>query len=346
MPSGYKIDWSLYDDLIRIELPKHTIEEFTKQFLPNISTKAIGSRARKLNIQPAAYKCTIEHKAKIAAYNLIETPELVDQIRQLRDIMSNSQLYKHLGITHPTLMRIINRHNIKLSSVGEQRALQQCRDCSKGKIPWNKGGELSDETKVKISEALKGEKNGQFGRGMTEEEVVRWREAYQARGIHKMREWLKTEDGKATLLKSNITTKTPEFAAKMSIVVADRIVNGEFQPHSHHVHGWYESSKAGHVYYRSSYELSYFQYLDNNDNILEYDVEPFRIPYEFSGSRNYIPDTLIIYNNGSRELVEVKPSALLSQPKNAAKIIAGRSYCDVNNIVFVVITEEDLESLI
>lgn len=113
---------------------------------------------------------TSDHKAKIASSLSKETPELVSQIRELRDHFSLRQLAKEVGIGYATLCRIIKKHDMTLSKTGKMRAAEATRQAHVGKIPWNKGGELSQETKTKIGHAVSGEKNGQYGRGMTENE--------------------------------------------------------------------------------------------------------------------------------------------------------------------------------
>lgn len=176
MPSGYKISWEVYDHLIVTYLPTMTIEEFTKAHLPEISTKAVGARARKLGIRPAAYQPSDEHKLKIAAAITKLTDADIDTIRQFRDSHSIKQIATILNVDSLTVDRAIAKHKILLSDAGKKRAREASRLASVGKRPWNKDGVLSEETKAKISEAVSGEKNGQYGRGMTEEEKVRWRE--------------------------------------------------------------------------------------------------------------------------------------------------------------------------
>jgi hypothetical protein len=56
---------------------------------------------------------------------------------------------------------------------------------------------------------------------------------------------------------------------------------------------WYESKIAGNVYIRSSYELEYVKWLD--DNNIKWKANLIRFPYEFESKiRNYIPDFYLI----------------------------------------------------
>jgi hypothetical protein len=114
--------------------------------------------------------------------------------------------------------------------------------------------------------------------------------------------------------------------------------------------------------YRSSWELSMMMFLDNNDNILHWASEPFKIPYKhpFTGKPTiYVPDFFVVYQNKYgktlAEIVEIKPkkqSLIESKVASAkdrmvvainhAKWAACSSYCKANGFSFRVITENEL----
>jgi hypothetical protein len=104
--------------------------------------------------------------------------------------------------------------------------------------------------------------------------------------------------------------------------------------------GEHKSTKAGTVYYRSSYELAFFEQLDCEDDVVSYEVESEKVEYEFDGAiRTYIPDVKIVYVDGSWEVVEVKPENLLDHPVNIAKFDAAeKMYGDR----FCIVTEKEL----
>ena len=62
--------------------------------------------------------------------------------------------------------------------------------------------------------------------------------------------------------------------------------------------------------------------------------------------RWYIPDVLEIYQDGRKELIEVKPSGLTNKEINQFKFIAAREYCKQGGILFKIITEKDLKKLL
>jgi hypothetical protein len=114
--------------------------------------------------------------------------------------------------------------------------------------------------------------------------------------------------------------------------------------------------------YRSGWELTFMQFCDKNDNVLQWASEPMRIPYRnpLTGKNtNYVPDFLLVYQNkyGKQiaELVEIKPkkqSLIESRVANArdraiiavnhAKWAAAMAWCKTSGITFRVITEDDL----
>lgn len=368
MPSGKPVDWSLYDNLIIEHLPHMIINEFTSKYLRHVSPKAVGARARKLGVKPAKRTLTAEQRVAISMAMRTETPEIVEQIKSLRQTHSIKQICAELNIDDATLWRIINRHNIVLTVDGRMRARAASISASVGKKPWNKDGHLSEETKHKISVAVSGELNGQHGRGMTEEEKERWRISYYSCGVHKMREYIRSPAGLLSLAKTIATTtsqefraaarerafsseavqraidknKLPENRAAMSEMMAKLLADGRIKPHSNHKHGYHHSPKCGRVYYRSSYELRYFQILDNDEYVISYHVEPFSIKYRFDGTiLSYTPDVLIFYKH-KVVLIEIKPKYWLTSDKNQAKITAGQSYCSDHGIEFAIITEDDL----
>ena len=173
---------------------------------------------------------TQTHKDKIAAALSKETPEMAARIVELQETHSRKQIAATLGIGNATLARIIKKHKIGLSSTAKSRAVASSTVKHIGKVPWNKGQELSPETKEKISQAVSGDKNGQYGRGMTEEEKERWRAAYFAHGIHKTKAWFKTEEGQK-ILQANARRQQEPAARLASSLRSSELMQQLFLPH-------------------------------------------------------------------------------------------------------------------
>lgn len=113
--------------------------------------------------------------------------------------------------------------------------------------------------------------------------------------------------------------------------------------------------------WRSSWELTFMRFCDNNPNIISWGSECVRIPYKnpFTGRDTfYVPDFLITYQHkdGAKraELIEIKPRAQVTlevarstQEKaavvlNMAKWAAAKAWCARMGAVFRILTEEDI----
>lgn len=114
--------------------------------------------------------------------------------------------------------------------------------------------------------------------------------------------------------------------------------------------------------YRSSWELSFMNFVDNNPNILKWASEAIKIPYRnpLNGKQTvYVPDFFIQYldknNKMQVELIEIKPASqqLIEKVgkskvnqamfiKNQAKWAAANIYCKQQGIKFRVLNQYDL----
>jgi len=113
--------------------------------------------------------------------------------------------------------------------------------------------------------------------------------------------------------------------------------------------------------YRSGWEFAFFQFCDQNANVLEWASEAIVIKYRhpMTGKvSNYIPDVFMRYrtknNKVCTELIEIKPKkqsvieGRMSEKQkitvgiNMAKWEAARAWCKKAGIVFRVVTEEQM----
>lgn len=112
---------------------------------------------------------------------------------------------------------------------------------------------------------------------------------------------------------------------------------------------------------RSSWELTFMSFCDNNPNVISWASEPLKIPYYHPIKRKqsvYVPDFLICYKdrNGNKkmEMIEIKPmgQAVLtekSSDKEKADIIVNNAkwkeaikFCRMRDIEFRILTKEDI----
>lgn len=121
------------------------------------------------------------------------------------------------------------------------------------------------------------------------------------------------------------------------------------------------------IIYRSLWELRFFQYLDNNVNVVWWQSEEIAIPYESpldSRYHRYFPDVLVCVRdkNGNEkiQMIEIKPFAQTQEPKvkkkvtkryinevatwgvNQAKWTSAKRFCEKKGWEFVLITEKEL----
>lgn len=110
--------------------------------------------------------------------------------------------------------------------------------------------------------------------------------------------------------------------------------------------GKYISTKSLKEYkYRSGWEKIYMQFLDNSQDVLSWEYEPFFIEY-FSNKRTkkikkYYPD-FVVFKENEKILVEIKPSKKLTQAIVQKKIYAAQEWCLTNNFRFQIICENEI----
>jgi len=148
------------------------------------------------------------------------------------------------------------------------------------------------------------------------------------------------------------TTETKE---KMSNTRSRLIIEGKVKAYGSNKHksGRYESSKMNmSFFYRSSWEQAYMKYIDDCDDIIRFEYESLRIAYHTKGKDNknykryYIPDFLIEYSNGKKELIEIKPKQFVNSTACMLKATAARKYCSENKIdEYVILTKEALKEM-
>lgn len=111
--------------------------------------------------------------------------------------------------------------------------------------------------------------------------------------------------------------------------------------------GYFLSNKnCKSLHYRSGYELKVYESLELIPEIKNYFVEPFEIPYFFGGKqRNYIPDLVVEFINGTVEMWEIKPANQTSIPIIKAKKTAATVFCETRGITYKMITESFIDKL-
>jgi hypothetical protein len=100
-----------------------------------------------------------------------------------------------------------------------------------------------------------------------------------------------------------------------------------------YITGTHVSSKALHpINYRSSWELYVCKHLDEDNQVLSYEYEPYKIAY-ISNTRSgrvrfYIPDFVVKYVDGSQKIIEVKRTSALNNNTVVKKAEATKRWCE------------------
>lgn len=117
----------------------------------------------------------------------------------------------------------------------------------------------------------------------------------------------------------------------------------------HYHRGTYISPLAGECKYRSGWEQKYMEHLDSNADVVSWSYEKLVIEYVSNQKtkkiRKYYPDFQVEYNDGTKVVVEIKPSRKLDQATIVKKIRAAKEWCTANNMTYKILTEHELKDL-
>lgn len=108
---------------------------------------------------------------------------------------------------------------------------------------------------------------------------------------------------------------------------------------------FYSNKNKKELRFRSSYEETVFNILEDDNDVLNYESESFKIPYYYNDEwRNFIPDLKINYKNIDKPVVvEVKPKRILKVDKKVqAKHEYAEPYCEEHDMLFFVWTEKEI----
>jgi DNA-binding CsgD family transcriptional regulator len=112
---------------------------------------------------------------------------------------------------------------------------------------------------------------------------------------------------------------------EVSAVRRERSVSTDGEGHS----GSFFSEKMNRtVQYESQLELDFLLQLEELEEVVFYQEQPLRIPYNYDGKTwDYYPDLLFILSDGRGVVVEIKPVFKMALQKNLIKWSALRRFC-------------------
>jgi hypothetical protein len=122
---------------------------------------------------------------------------------------------------------------------------------------------------------------------------------------------------------------------------------------------YYTSCMHEPIIYRSGLELQFINFCEQNQKISKWASEPIKIPYYSRLNKkeaNYYPDYIIENDNGTKCIVEIKPSNQVEKPsmvdslwlkenwiRNNDKWVAAKKFAEEHNMKFIIITEKFFE---
>ena len=153
----------------------------------------------------------------------------------------------------------------------------------------------------------------------------------------------KTEE-EQILIKTAMKEKKRRGLGKVNVYFNKKAGNKE----TTYCSGKHSSAKsAKEITYRSSYELRHFMNLDENPKVVTYYSEAIEVPYKDADGKNrkYIPDIIVVYEDGVIEVHEIKPKDMLKDINVQIKAKACRKFLGESldqPVKYKFITEEDL----
>lgn len=117
--------------------------------------------------------------------------------------------------------------------------------------------------------------------------------------------------------------------------------------------------KTDKIIYRSSYERKFIAWLENSEQVKNWGSECIRIPYLYIDGKmhSYYPDYFVEMMDGTKMVVEIKPSAQTKRPvnentwvgkeyrKNMCKWKATMEFCQAKGYKFKIITEKTINNI-
>ncbi len=96
------------------------------------------------------------------------------------------------------------------------------------------------------------------------------------------------------------------------------------------------------VMWESQIERDFLYLLEFDADVLSFYEQPVEILYAHkTKTGRYFPD-LYVERRSCKELIEIKPSSKLNDPKNKIKFLAGEEYCRRRGWIFRVVTDDNI----
>lgn len=143
---------------------------------------------------------------------------------------------------------------------------------------------------------------------------------------------------------------TSESRDKMSETRTRKMIDGTLKAYGKNNHqcGDHESTKTGLKHrYRSSWECATMLFLDVSAEILAWNYECLRVSYYYENNKRwYVPDFLVEYVDGRKEIWEIKPKEFATSRACQLKTEAAKKYCESEGIsAYRILTRDELSQM-
>jgi hypothetical protein len=243
-----------------------------------------------------------------------------------------SGIYKRKPVTKKARLNMSKARRALLKKQGYLNSLETRKKISKNANTWNKG-----ETKETSKQVALNAKN-----------ISKVRQAlFKKQGflnspetIEKIRKSLKITNDKNRKIYNGYTV-SPKTREKHSIYITKRNIQDRSNFSNRGYCGDFFSAKNNcMIHYASSMEYGFYMALEYLDDVIKYEVQPFWIEYKDKDCiHHYMPDAIVYFRDGSKQLIEIKPEKYLKDLQVQAKAIAARKYCRQNNMEYKFYTE-------
>ena len=139
-------------------------------------------------------------------------------------------------------------------------------------------------------------------------------------------------------------SRTPQQKENYSHAAIKRILDGVSGYKTGHVTGVYNSKKCKEpVRFRSSWELVTMMFWDDQIDVESYTYEPYVL--KIGENRRTVPDFLVTYSDGRREIVEVKPTQVSNIPTVSEKLDLTRKLVEEAGLTYRLIGNEVINEM-
>ncbi|WP_374097479.1 sigma factor-like helix-turn-helix DNA-binding protein [Jeotgalibacillus sp. JSM ZJ347] len=123
--------------------------------------------------------------------------------------------------------------------------------------------------------------------------------------------------------------------SELDSILPKRTVN---HSSTHYSGSFYSAKNNKEIEYESLLEYNFCMYLEEVDKVIAYVHQPVKINYRFeNGDHVYYPDFLVVLEDGSAVLVEIKGRNRMALFKNLIKFNALHRYCEFKGLGYLII---------